>query len=228
MFTPNPAKLSLLQPLTIAHKTAMDNNNTAAVQITSDYRGTEWKEHTTVSISISDPPGRRKNSFRRRVCSCVRGPVCVCVCVCVCMHVCMCMHVHACLKQSLWTRFCTLQILCYFIIINWIWMSCQQHWVTSGQSNSLTQANVHSKMFLKSIHKTNPYTNIQQYVPCIHISKSLEKNLAISWAKTTHMCVGYTCAHPWFTRSIRTIQFRISPTKQISVWCADHYKRGHW
>ena len=59
VFTPNPAKLSLLQPLTIAHKTAMDNNNTAAVQITSDYRGTEWKKHTTVSISISDPPGRR-------------------------------------------------------------------------------------------------------------------------------------------------------------------------
>ena len=51
-------------------------------------------------------------------------------------------------------------------------MSCQQHWVTSGQSNSLIKANVHSKMFLKSIHKTNPYTNIKQYVPCIHIHQT--------------------------------------------------------
>ena len=92
----------------------------------------------------------------------------LCVCVCVCMHVRV--RVYACARMLKTVSMS--KILPFTNTLLLIWMSCQQHWVTSGQSNSLIQANVHFKMFLKSIHKTNLYTNIQQYVPCIHIHQT--------------------------------------------------------
>ena len=57
----------------------------------------------------------------------------------------------------------------YPLVSNWILMSCQPHWVTSGQSNSGHKHMHISKLFsyiyiykpfVKSIHKTNHFTNI--------------------------------------------------------------------
>ena len=58
-------------------------------------------------------------------------------------------------------------------VSDWILTSCQPHRVTSGQSNSAiskcTFQNSSDKPFLKSVHKTNPYTNMKQN---IHIQTS--------------------------------------------------------